>query len=30
LSYVTIVAAFVSYLLQGFRQQQLHHPTSEE
>ena len=30
LSYVTIVAAFVSYLLQGFRQQQLHHPTPEE
>ncbi|MBQ6711765.1 MAG: CDP-alcohol phosphatidyltransferase family protein [Clostridia bacterium] len=30
LSYVTIVAAFVSYLLQGFRQDQLNHPTSEE
>ena len=30
LSYVTILAACVSYLLQGFRQQQLHHPTSEE
>ena len=30
LSYVTIVAAFVSYLLQGFRQERLNHPTSEE
>lgn len=30
LSYVTIVAAFASYLLQGFRQDQLNHPTSEE
>lgn len=30
LSYVTITAAFVSYLLQAFRQDQLNHPTSEE
>ena len=30
LSYATIVAAFVSYLLQGFRQARPNHPTSEE
>lgn len=30
LSYVTIVAAFASYLAQAFRQGQVKHPTSEE
>ena len=30
LSYLTITAAFASYLLQGLRQERLNHPTSEE
>ena len=30
LSYVTITTAFVSYLLQGLRQDRFNHPTSEE